>query len=204
MSNEVLIRVVDDDAAMREAAVFLLESEGWNVVSYPDAKTFLREDIPSIRGCLILDIKMPGMSGLELQLALKERDYDLPIIFLTGHGDIDMAVSAIKSGAVEFLQKPLDNERFLRVVAESVAQSKKGFTNLDINGYEARKLWSRLTEREQQVMQRMASGLLNKDIASSLNISIRTVEAHRASAIKKLGLKTAAEVNTLLYLLNAG
>lgn len=202
MSNEVLIRVVDDDAAMREA-VFLLESEGWNVVSYPDAQTFLREDIPSIRGCLVLDIKMPGMSGLELQQALNERDYDLPIIFLTGHGDIDMAVSTIKSGAVEFLQKPLDNERFLKVVAESVAQSKKGFTYLRYNVYEARKLWNKLTEREQQVMQRMASGLLNKDIANALNISVRTVEVHRAGALKKLGLRTAAEVNTLLYLLDA-
>lgn len=198
---KTLIRVVDDNSAMREAITFLLESEGWNVVSYANAETFLREDAPSIRGCLVLDIKMPGINGLQLQQILNDRGYNLPIIFLTGHGDIEMAVSAIKSGAVDFLQKPLDNERFLKVVADSVAQSEKGYTDLSMNTYEARKLWQTLTDREQEIIRKIASGSLNKDVALHLGISVRTVETHRANSLKKLGLKTVAEINTLLNLI---
>ena len=103
--NEPLLRLVDDDAAVLEGLAYILEGEGWKVRTYDSAEKFLREDAPSVPGCLILDINMPGMNGLDLQRTMRDRGYGLPIIFLTGHGDIDVAISTIRLGAVEFLQK---------------------------------------------------------------------------------------------------
>lgn len=201
MSSQILIRIVDDDCAMREALSFLLESEGWTVAAYGSAEEFLINDAPSQAGCLVLDIKMDGMSGVELQAEMLRRGYNIPIIFLTGHGTIDMAVHAVQRGALDFLQKPLDNARFLEAVKKAITRSVSGFKYISHDSYEAIKLWNELTEREKEITVKISSGLLNKDIAYQLNISVRTVEHHRSRAFYKLGIKDVAELNSLLALI---
>ena len=201
MTGRPVVRIVDDDAALTEGLAFLLESEGWTVQVYESAQVFLTNDAPSVRGCLVLDVRMPGMTGLELQHVMNERGYNLPIIFLTGHGDIDMAVSTIKQGAVEFLQKTGDNARLVEAVSRAVARSMEGFAQLDQDPYEAQKRWRELTEREAQLLTLIAKGQRNRDVAERLGLSVRTVEAHRASAFRKLGIKTVAELSSLMHLL---
>ncbi len=201
MTGRPVVRIVDDDAALTEGLAFLLESEGWTVQVYESAQAFLTNDAPSVRGCLVLDVRMPGMTGLELQHVMNERGYNLPIIFLTGHGDIDMAVSTIKQGAVEFLQKTGDNARLVEAVSRAVARSMEGFAQLDQDPYEAQKRWRELTEREAQLLTLIAKGQRNRDVAERLGLSVRTVEAHRANAFRKLGIKTVAELSSLMHLL---
>lgn len=198
--NRPLVRIVDDDAAVLDGLTFLLEGEGWDVRAYGSAQIFLKEDTPSVPGCLILDINMPGMSGLELLQAMLERRYDLPIIFLTGHGSIDAAISTIRSGAVEFLEKTSGNERIVKAVRDAVAKSAAGFANLGVEPFEARRRVHELTERERLVAGFIADGLLNRQIGERLGISVRTVEAHRLSLFHKLGVRTAPELATLLAL----
>ena len=194
MTLQTVVRIVDDDPAVREGLAFVLESEGWLVASYESAEAFLRDDRPSAPGCLILDINMPSMTGIELQHVMRDRGYNLPIIFLTGHGDIDMAVAAIKYGAVEFLQKTGDNTRLIDAVRKAVAYSRAGFAELDIEPFEAIGRCASLTERERLIADMIASGLLNRQIAERLGISVRTVETHRGSIFRKLGIKTTVEL----------
>lgn len=149
-------------------------------------------------GCLVLDIRMPEMTGLELQQEMVQRAIHLPIIFLTGHGTIDMAVSAVQKGAVEFLQKPVDNARLLAAVAKSVKRSAAGFEVLEIDAFEARKRWDALTDKEKQVLRFIAMGLLNKEVAERLGNSVRTIENHRASAMRTLQIKTLAQLNSFM------
>lgn len=198
MNKGYLIRIVDDDEDMRESLSFLLESEGWGCRAYESAKAFLIEDAASVPGCVILDVRMPEMTGLELQQEMNRRKIFLPIVFLTGHGSIDMAVTAVKSGAVEFLQKPVDHARLLEVVRSCVKKSDKGFAVLDFDNVEARKLWEALTEKEQQVLELISDGLLNKEVAERLGNSVRTIENHRAAAMKKLRIKTLAQLHSLM------
>ncbi len=193
-----LVRIVDDDEDMCESLAFLLESEGWKVKTYQSARRFLVEDTPSMPGCLVLDIRMPEMTGLELQQEMVQRAIHLPIIFLTGHGTIDMAVSAVQKGAVEFLQKPVDNARLLAAVAKSVKRSAAGFEVLEIDAFEARKRWDALTDKEKQVLRFIAMGLLNKEVAERLGNSVRTIENHRASAMRTLQIKTLAQLNSFM------
>ncbi|MGN1149554.1 MAG: response regulator transcription factor [Sutterella sp.] len=196
--TEPLIRIVDDDAAVLEGLAFILEGEGWKVRTYGSAEEFLREDAPSVPGCLILDINMPGMNGLDLQRTMRDRGYGLPIIFLTGHGDIDVAISTIRLGAVEFLQKTCDNDRLISAVRDAVARSRAGFADVDADPYDAIRLVQRLTERELFIAKRISSGLLNRQIAERLGISVRTVEAHRLAIFRKLDIKSVSELTTLL------
>lgn len=196
--TEPLIRIVDDDAAVLEGLAFILEGEGWKVRTYGSAEEFLREDAPSVPGCLILDINMPGMNGLDLQRTMHDRGYGLPIIFLTGHGDIDVAISTIRLGAVEFLQKTCDNDRLISAVRDAVARSRAGFADVDADPYDAIRLVQRLTERELFIAKRISSGLLNRQIAERLGISVRTVEAHRLAIFRKLEIKSVSELTTLL------
>ena len=196
--TEPLIRIVDDDAAVLEGLAFSLEGEGWKVRTYDSAEKFLREDAPSVPGCLILDINMPGMNGLDLQRTMRDRGYGLPIIFLTGHGDIDVAISTIRLGAVEFLQKTCDNDRLISAVRDAVARSRAGFADVAADPYDAIRLVQRLTERELFIAKRISSGLLNRQIAERLGISVRTVEAHRLAVFRKLEIKSVSELTTLL------
>ncbi|WP_300847265.1 response regulator, partial [uncultured Parasutterella sp.] len=190
MIQGCLIRIVDDDEDMRESLSFLLESEGWQCAAYASAREFLIEDAGSVPGCLILDIRMPEMTGLELQQEMNRRKIFLPIVFLTGHGSIDMAVSAMKFGAVEFLQKPVDHARLLGIVRDCVRRCRNGFAVLDFDIIEAKRRWETLTEKEQQVLTLIAAGLLNKEAAERLGNSVRTIENHRAAAMKRLQIKT--------------
>ena len=122
----VLVRIVDDDASLRDALRFVLETEGWRVVDYRSANDFFRGDAPSVRGCVVMDVRMPGLTGIEAQAVMNERGFSLPVIFLTGHGDIDMAVMALHEGAADFIQKPVDNERLLAVIASTAFESLSG------------------------------------------------------------------------------
>ncbi len=198
MAEKACIRVVDDDEDLLESLEFLLESEGWKVKTYSSAQDFLRNDAASVTGCLISDIRMPGMTGLELQKEMNDRHIHLPIIFLTAHGDIDMAVSAVKAGAIEFLQKPVDQERLLKVVADCARKSAKGYSLLSFDIFEARRHWDALTEKEKTVLKFVAAGLMNKEVAERLGNSVRTIENHRGNGLKKLQIHTIAELNQLI------
>jgi two-component system response regulator DctR len=189
--------LVDDDEAIRDSLGWLLESRGVACLSYPSAEDFLAAWNPSLAGCIVLDIRMDGMSGPELFEVLSERGNRLPVIFLTGHGDVPMAVSALKKGAFDFVEKPCnDNELVNRVIAalqldanQRVAASGTDSVNVRI---------SRLTTRERQVMELILAGKLNKVIADELQISMRTVEVHRANLFEKMGVRTAVELAQLL------
>lgn len=198
MAEKACIRVVDDDEDLLESLEFLLESEGWKVKTYSSAQDFLRNDAASVTGYLISDIRMPGMTGLELQKEMNDRHIHLPIIFLTAHGDIDMAVSAVKAGAIEFLQKPVDQERLLKVVADCARKSAKGYSLLSFDIFEARRRWDALTEKEKTVLKFVAAGLMNKEVAERLGNSVRTIENHRGNGLKKLQIHTMAELNQLI------
>lgn len=196
-----LIRVVDDDSNVRRSWQFVLEGEGWAVKTYASATDFLREDDPRIAGCVLLDVRMPEMSGLELQRHMKRAKNRLPIVFLSAHGDIDMAVKCVKDGAHDFLSKPVQTDRLIEVVGQAVAKDhaqrreRQEFESL-------RAAFASLSAREQEVARGVSQGLLNKQIAFDLNITEKTVIAHRSSLCKKLGIKTGAEITRILLLLD--
>ncbi len=192
-----LIRVVDDDAEMRESLEFLLSTEGWKVRSYPSAKAFLETDDDMIPGCLLLDIRMPEMSGLELQEKLKTRDYSLPVLFITAHGDITMAVEAVKNGAFDFLPKPLDDEKLLSSVEKAVSsdwERRSRQQNMTV----LREELETLTPREREVAELVAQGLMNKVIADKLGIAEKTVQIHRGQVCRKLKVRSAVEISHIL------
>ena len=195
--DKPLIRVIDDDDAMRNSWAFLIEGEGWDVKTYADAITFLSSNDYIRPGCLLLDVRMPHMSGLELQLKLREAGCDLPIIFISGHGDIDMAVKTMKDGADDFLSKPVTPERLLDAIEKAVKRDARIRTE-SAALEQARAAFRRLSAREQEVAMGVARGLLNKQIAYELNISEKTVIAHRSSLCKKLGARTAADITRML------
>lgn len=190
---QTLIRIVDDDASLRDALRFVLETEGWRTADHAGARAFLTSDAPSTPGCVILDIRMPGMSGIEAQREMKARGIDLPIIFLTGHGDVEMAVSALQEGALDFIQKPVDNERLLAVIAYAAATNlARRSGRVDTATLTERA--ATLTDREIDIARALADGLLNREIAERLQIAQRTVEVHRAAVLRKLGIRKPAEL----------
>ncbi len=189
--------LVDDDDAIRDSLGWLLESRGVPCLSYPSAEDFLAAWDPSLPGCILLDIRMDGMSGPELFDLLCERGSTLPVIFLTGHGDVPMAVSALKQGAFDFVEKPCnDNELVNRVIEALQLDEHQRLAAADSDSVNS--LTSRLTTREKQVMERVLAGTLNKVIADELQISMRTVEVHRANLFEKMGVRTAVELAQLL------
>ena len=194
--DSALIRLVDDEPDVRAALSLMLEIEGWRCVSYASAREFLVENMDS-PGCLVLDVRMPGMSGLELQQAMEERGIELPVIFLTGHGDIDMAVMALHEGAADFIQKPVDNERLLAVIASTAFESLSG-AGAVLDGETAKARCAELTNRERDIARLVSEGLTNRLIGERLSIAVRTVEVHRASALRKLGVRTPEEVRAVL------
>ena len=192
-----LIRIVDDDAEMRNSLEFLLSTEGWSVRTYPSAESFLEADDVRVPGCLLLDIRMPGMSGLQLQEAMRTQDYALPIIFITAHGDIGMAVDAVKKGAFDFLPKPIDDARLLDDVEKAVAfdwDRRSQHRNVDA----MKKNHDTLTPREKEVAALVAQGLMNKTIADRLGIAEKTVQIHRGQVCRKLGVRSAVEISHIL------
>lgn len=194
-----LIRLIDDDADHLLSMELLLNGEGWETASYLSAHDFLINDRPSRPGCLILDARMPEVSGLELQEELKRRDYPVPVIFLTGHGDVDMAVHVLKTGAKDFLQKPVQADRLLTAVAKVVQDDlDRRAMPIDESVWKAR--FELLTEREKDVMRGVTAGLLNKQIAQRYHISERTVQAHRRAAYAKLDVHNVADLAPLTVL----
>ena len=190
---KVLVRIVDDDSDLRAAIRFLLESEGWEVADYYSAADFLLNDDPEIPGRLILDVRMPEMTGIELQGELKQHLRQIPIVFLSAHGDIEMAVKTLHEGAVDFLTKPVQEDKLVPVISRAVKLDliKRG---LSFDHEEIKERYKELTERETQIVSLLIKGLLNREIGERLGISTRTVEVHRARAFKKLQVHTISEL----------
>lgn len=188
-----MIYIVDDDEAVRDSLRWLLEANGYTVRSYAGAEEFLSAYDSDQVGVLIADVRMPGMSGLELQETLIARKAPLPIVFITGHGDVPMAVSTMKKGAVDFLEKPFNEADLRNIVAGMLSQAYERVHEAQMQR-DQQAVLSRLTAREQQVLERIVAGRLNKQIAGDLNISIKTVEAHRANIMEKLEVTTVADL----------
>lgn len=187
------IFIVDDDEAVRDSLRWLLEANGYRVQSFSGAEEFLASYDPDQVAVLIADVRMPGMSGLELQEELIARKSPLPIVFITGHGDVPMAVSTMKKGAIDFLEKPFNEADLRIIVGRMIEQAMERYGQVQARkNHEA--VLSRLTTREQQVLERIVAGRLNKQIAGDLNISIKTVEAHRANIMEKLEVTTVADL----------
>ena len=195
MSNQnPTVFVVDDDLSLRKALSRLLKSEGYDVETFSSAQEFLHAD-PRCEGpaCLVLDVKMPGLNGLDLQQELHKREYAIPIVFITGHGDIPMGVKAMKKGAIEFLTKPFDDEVLLGAVEDAL---KKDMANRSAMN-ERQSILQRvklLTPREYEILTYVITGMLNKQIAYDLDISEKTVKVHRGRVMEKLGIDSVAEL----------
>ena len=191
--SERLVYLVDDDEAVRDSLRWLLEGNGFGVKTFASAEAFLQAYDPAPYACLVLDVRMNGMSGIELHDELLRRGQDLPLIFMTGHGDVPMAVSRMKLGAVDFLEKPFDDQQLCRTVALALENAVE--RRSEVNQRERNQtLLARLTPRERQVLDLIASGRLNKQIADDLSISIKTVEAHRANIMDKFEVRTMADL----------
>ena len=191
LTMSYFVHIVDDDRAVREALGDLLRSMDYQVALYESAADFLKVELPDAPACLVLDVRLPGTSGLELQEHLASIDIGLPVVLMTGFGDIPMSVRGMKLGAVDFLTKPIRDQDLLDAVATAIRKDKDRRQEVAHIG-ELREKYSRLTARERQVMGLVASGLMNKQIASELSISEVTVKMHRGSVMRKLGAKTVA------------
>jgi FixJ family two-component response regulator len=187
------VYVVDDDEAVRDSLQWLLEGKDYRVRCYESAEAFLSRYDPREVACLIADIRMGGMNGMELQARLIERQSPLPIVFITGHGDVPMAVESMKNGAMDFVQKPFQEPQLLDLVERMLERAREAFISSQQSA-SREALLSKLTGRESQVLERIVAGRLNKQIADDLGISIKTVEAHRANIMEKLSANTVADL----------
>ena len=187
------VYVVDDDEAVRDSVQWLLEGQDYRVRCFESAEAFLaRYDAREV-ACLIIDIRMDGMSGLELQERLIDRDSPLPMAFITGHGDVPLAVDTMKKGAMDFIQKPFKEDQLVTLVERMLEQARASFAEHQ-QAASRDALLAKLTGREAQVLERIVAGRLNKQIADDLGISIKTVEAHRANIMEKLNANTVADL----------
>ena len=194
MKSFPIVFVVDDDPSVRESLSLLLSSAGYRVKTFVSAMEFLEsERRTSDPACLVLDVKIPGINGLDLQKELISRGYDIPIIFITGHGDILMSVQAMKKGAFDFLSKPFDDDQLLGAVKEALLKNSETCAHRDEQKQIMRRIDS-LTARESQVLTYLITGILNKQIAHELNISERTVKAHRKQVLHKMNVNSIAEL----------
>jgi two-component system response regulator FixJ len=186
------VYIVDDDAAVRDSLRMLLESAGYAVRGFDDARSFL-SDADMDRGCLVVDIRMPGMSGLELQEELVRRNVSLPVIVITGHGDVPLAVRAMTAGAVDFIEKPFDDRRMLDSIARALLIGNQKRSRVG-EAQAARDLLALLTPREREVFDQLVKGHPNKIVAHELGISPRTVEIHRANVMDKLQARNLSDI----------
>jgi FixJ family two-component response regulator len=188
-----VVHVVDDDDSFRTAVTRLLQAAGFEVRAYSSAGDFLIARSRDAPGCLLLDVNMPGPSGLDLQAALTDHGVDLPIVFLTGHGDVPMSVRAMKAGAVDFLTKPVEREALFEVVREALARGA-GAREAGSRLRELRARHASLTPREREVFAGVVAGKLNKQIAADIGAAERTVKAHRAQVLTKMGAGSVADL----------
>jgi FixJ family two-component response regulator len=187
------VAIVDDDEAVRDSLQWLMESRNFQVLSYASADEFLSTWEPNKTACLILDIRMPGMTGVELHDELVRQGLETSVIFITGHGDVPMAVSRMKKGAVDFLQKPFDQDELCNLARDAIEREQlKRASAKKLTASQER--LAKLTARESQVLERIVAGRLNKQIADDLSISIKTVEAHRSNIMDKLNARTMADL----------
>jgi len=190
---EAVIAIVDDDPSAREGLSSLLRSAGLKVETFASAQEFLARPSADAPSCLVLDLQLPGLSGLELQKRMAEAGLEIPIVFLTGHGNIPASVQAMKAGAVEFLTKPFDDEQLLQAIQEAVERDRRT-RQQRVDLRKLRDRYESLTAREQEVMRLVVSGLLNKQIAGELNITEFTVKIHRGRVMRKMHADSLADL----------
>jgi FixJ family two-component response regulator len=190
------VYIVDDDEAVRDSLKWLLEGNGYSVKVFENAEQLLDTQAGqehSLTGCLILDVRMPGITGIELHDELLTKKINIPVIFITGHGSVTLAVKSMKKGAIDFLEKPFSEEEICKLVDGALKKYRESNDKKE-NNLKAQCLLAKLTPRENQVLERITAGRLNKQIADDLNISIKTVEAHRANIMTKVEARTVAEL----------
>lgn len=188
-----IVFVVDDDASMRDAISRLLNAVGLTVQTFASARAFLNRRLPEVPGCLVLDVRLPGLCGLDLQREMVERGIHMPVVFITGHGDIPMSVQAMKAGAVEFLTKPFRDQDLLDAVRSGIQLDRKEREER-AELAELRDCVRQLTQREQEVMSLVVSGLLNKQIALQLGTSEKTIKIHRSQVMRKMRANSLADL----------
>jgi len=193
MTDGVVVHVIDDDDAVRSSLEFLLQTAKINVRTYDSAKTFLADYKPSERGCIVTDVRMPEISGVELLRRLKEMSIDLPVIVITGHGDVSLAVEAMKAGAVDFLEKPFEDDRFLAAIDSALERNREEGART-AERIQIREKLALLSQREREVLDGLVAGAPNKTIAFDLGISARTVEVYRANVMTKMEAKSLSEL----------
>jgi RNA polymerase sigma factor (sigma-70 family) len=199
--NKAIVFVVDDDQAMRNSLKWLIESVGVQVESFSSADEFLAQYQPGRAGCLVLDVRMPGMSGLDLQEYLVENNIQIPVVIITGHGDVPMAVRAMKSGAIDFIEKPFNDEVLLDAIRRAIAYEEQQRSQYSEHLAIQERL-SHLTPREHEVMQMVTDGKSNKEIANALGVSAKTIEAHRARVMEKMQARSLAELVRMVLAVN--
>lgn len=191
--SDAVIAIVDDDPSVREGLQSLIRSVGWRAETFASAQEFLARAQAGVPSCLILDLQLPGLSGLDLQKRMAERELEVPIVFLTGHGNIPASVQAIKGGAVEFLTKPVDERELFQAIQEAIERDRRT-REQHAQLRELRERYETLTPREQEIMQQVASGLLNKQTAAELSITEYTVKIHRGHVMRKMHAESLADL----------
>ena len=203
MADKKLVHIVDDEDAIRRSASFMLKTSGHAVQTWASGTEFLKEVRELEMGCVLLDVRMPGMDGLTVQRTLAQRGIAMPVIILTGHGDIAIAVQAMKAGAVDFIEKPFERERLLAAIEAAYDRIRNADTSAG-RAAEAEILIAGLTSREQDVLRGLAEGLPNKTIAYDLGISPRTVEVYRANLMSKLNVRSLSEALRIAFAAGLG
>jgi FixJ family two-component response regulator len=196
LANDVTVFLIDDDARMRAALERLLKSVGLHAESFATPQDFLRHKLPDVASCLVLDVRLPGMSGLEVQRKLNERRVSIPIIFITGHGDIPMTVEAMKSGAVEFLTKPFRDQDLVDAIQQALKRDDE-LRQQQAEIAQLQERYAKLTARERDVMRLVVSGMLTKQIASKLALSEVTATVHRGHVMRKMHANSPAELGRI-------